>query len=315
MDQNRKRLRYTLPQQIKKLSFFVLLATTFATSLLLVGCNNSETPVATSESPKNPHPHPHQSGDGKSVTTKANAGADSPENGSDHEHADGGHGGMIVEIGSDSYHAEFVVETNGTVRMFTLGKDETRIQEIESQTIKAFVKALETQDAKPMDLTATPQEGDTEGNTSQFVGQLPPDLIGQAIEVTIPNLRIKNERFRLGFKTQHFSQASDMPPAVTDAEGEKLYLTAGGKYTEADIVANGSITAGKKFAGAMSAHNMNPMPGDRICPVTQTKANPKFVWVIDGKNYEFCCPPCIDEFVRMAKEEPDQIKDPSEYVK
>ncbi len=315
MNQPKNPLRCTMHQQLKKISFIGLLVTTLATSLLLVGCRNSETPVATSESPKNPHSHPHQSSDGKSDTTKVNTAADSHEDGSDHQHADGGHGGMIVEIGSDSYHAEFVVETNGTVRMFTLGKDETRIQEIESQTIKAFVKDLETQDAKPMDLTATPQEGDTEGNSSQFVGQLPQELIGQAIEVTIPNLRIKNERFRLGFKTKHFSQASDMPPAVTDAEGEKLYLTAGGKYTEVDIVANGSITAAKKFAGAMSAHNMNPMPGDRICPVTQTKANPKFTWVIGGKNYEFCCPPCIDEFVRMAKEEPDQIKGPSEYVK
>ena len=35
----------------------------------------------------------------------------------------------------------------------------------------------------------------------------------------------------------------------------------------------------------------------------------------DGKTYEFCCPPCVDEFVRMAKETPDQIKAPEMYVK
>ncbi len=38
-----------------------------------------------------------------------------------------------------------------------------------------------------------------------------------------------------------------------------------------------------------------------------TKANPVFSWVIGGKTFEFCCPPCVDEFVRMAKESPDDI--------
>jgi hypothetical protein len=37
--------------------------------------------------------------------------------------------------------------------------------------------------------------------------------------------------------------------------------------------------------------------------------------VIDGKVYEFCCPPCIDEFVKLAKNEPEKLKAPGDYVK
>ena len=46
---------------------------------------------------------------------------------------------------------------------------------------------------------------------------------------------------------------------------------------------------------------------------TATKANPKFPWIIDGKTYEFCCPPCVQEFVALAKEKPGEIKDPESY--
>jgi hypothetical protein len=106
-----------------------------------------------------------------------------------------------------------------------------------------------------------------------------------------------------------------MPQGVSaEAEG-KLYLTPGGVYTEADIKANGNMTASQKFKGFRAKHDMRPKPGDKICPVTFTKANPECTWTVGGKKYEFCCPPCVDEFVTWAKEEPDQIKEPEAYVK
>jgi hypothetical protein len=37
--------------------------------------------------------------------------------------------------------------------------------------------------------------------------------------------------------------------------------------------------------------------------------------VVGGNRYEFCCPPCIDRFVRAAKEQPATIKEPEDYVK
>lgn len=107
----------------------------------------------------------------------------------------------------------------------------------------------------------------------------------------------------------------DMPAGVDAAEERALYLTPGGLYTEADIKANGSMTASEKYKGKMAKHDMKPKPGDKVCPITMTKANPKFTWIIGGKTYEFCCPPCIDEYVLLAKTSPKEVLDPSEYVK
>jgi hypothetical protein len=106
-----------------------------------------------------------------------------------------------------------------------------------------------------------------------------------------------------------------MPDRVAGDEESVLYLTAGGKYTQADIDANGRVTASTKFRGVKSLHDMSPQPGDKICPVTRTKANPKFTWIVDGQPYQFCCPPCVDEFVKTAKQSPDEIQPADRYVK
>jgi YHS domain-containing protein len=106
-----------------------------------------------------------------------------------------------------------------------------------------------------------------------------------------------------------------MPTKVVNDQEKELYLQPGGKYSLEDIQANGSQTATQKFANFMSAHDMNPKPGARICPVTRTLANAECSWVIGGQEYQFCCPPCIDEFVKLAKEKPEEILNPAEYVK
>ena len=110
-------------------------------------------------------------------------------------------------------------------------------------------------------------------------------------------------------------ESSLMPPAASAEGARDLYLTPKGLYTAKDIAANGSTTAAEKYQGFHSAHDFKPKPGDRICPVTQTKANPQCAWIIGGKKYLFCCPPCIDEFVKLAREEPNKVKSPEEYVK
>jgi hypothetical protein len=106
-----------------------------------------------------------------------------------------------------------------------------------------------------------------------------------------------------------------MPAKVADEEERKLYLTPGGIYTQADIEANGNMTVSQKFASFQAAHDLNPKVGDKICPVTLTKANPKCSWIVGGKTYEFCCPPCVDEFVKLAKSKPEDVKEPEHYVK
>ena len=105
-----------------------------------------------------------------------------------------------------------------------------------------------------------------------------------------------------------------MPSPLTDDEQAELYLTPAGRYTAADIRANGRLTAATRYRGFQASHDPNPQPGDPICPITQTKANPECRWVIGGQEYQFCCPPCIDEFVRLARNRPDEVLPPDAYV-
>jgi hypothetical protein len=92
-----------------------------------------------------------------------------------------------------------------------------------------------------------------------------------------------------------------------------LYLTPGGIYTAADIQANGNMTAAQKFKGKEWAHD-DKKPGDKVCPVTNNKAEPECAWIIQGQRYEFCCHPCVDKFVRLAHEHPEKVKNANEYV-
>jgi len=286
---------------------FVVAAPVIALAVIsLLGCNQ---PVATQTPAASPELKAATVAMTKPTTEAAAVGEQ------EHPHIPGANGGIIIPIGSDSYHAEAVIEKDGTFRLLMLGADETRIQEVDVQSVKAYVKAAGESDATPIEMNATPQDGDADGKTSQFVGKLPEAAVGGAVDVTIPNLRIGSERFRVGFTTAVQQHDSGMPAAVTGAEEQKLYFTPGGKYTQLDMEANGKLSAGQKFRGFMSKHDMSPKPGDFICPVTFTKANPKVEWIVGGNKYLFCCPPCVDEFVRMAKEEPDQVKGPEDYVK
>lgn len=236
---------------------------------------------------------------------------------SEHGHKPGAHGGIMVSLGRDSYHVEAVIDSSGSVRLYTLGQDESRVIEVESQSLKGFVKAFGDTDSKPISFEPSPQEGDTTGKTSLFIGQLPAELVGKKLDVTIPNIRIEGERFRLGFVSgdDAHGPGTEMPEKLADSEEKELYLVPGGQYTAADIEANGTMTASQKFKGIKSAHDMNPKPGDRICPITETKANPKFEWTIGGKSYQFCCPPCVDEFLKSAKASKDPLPDPTTFVK
>lgn len=96
---------------------------------------------------------------------------------------------------------------------------------------------------------------------------------------------------------------------------KSLFFSESTLYTKADMEKNGPKTAAEKYKDIPSRHDFRPKPGDLVCPITNTKANPKFTWYVNGKLYTFCCPPCIEEFVRQAKDEPEKIKPPEAYVK
>ena len=284
---------------LRKFGVFAALCLAAASVALYVGCSSSPPDSPSAAGTSQPQ-----------KATEPGAGKDG-----EHAHKPGGHGGIIVEIGRDNYHAEAVFEKGGTLKVYLLGKDEARVQEVESQVLTGYAKPDGGAEATPFTLRPVPQPGDTDGKTSQFVGKLPQELWGKKVEVTVPSITIAGERFRFGFKSSTETHDEDMPARMAEEEERSLYLTPGGKYTAEDIKANGGQTASEKFRGQMASHDLKPRPGDKICPITLTKANSKFVWVVSGKTYEFCCPPCVDEFVQTAKEHPEAIKEPQEYVK
>ena len=108
--------------------------------------------------------------------------------------------------------------------------------------------------------------------------------------------------------------AALMPTRLDDKAASELYLVPGGKYTQGDIAANGGVTAAERYRGFRAVHDLAPLPGEAICPITRTKANPRCTWVVNGETYQFCCPPCIDEFVLLAKDDPASIVAPKRYV-
>jgi hypothetical protein len=102
---------------------------------------------------------------------------------------------------------------------------------------------------------------------------------------------------------------------LSETEERSLYLTPAGRYTQADIDVNGPALPSQRYRGFRARHDFSPLPGDKLCPISRTKANPSCTWIIDGHSYEFCCPPCIDELVRLAKEQPNELLPPSAFVK
>ena len=278
---------------------YALLTAVFgvAAAVAVVGCSPSAAPTSPTTPPA------------KSAGTPG--GTDE-----EHGHKPSAHGGIVVPIGSDSYHAEAVFEKGGVLRLYTLGKDEAKVLEVQAQTLTAYAKPAGGAESESFVLSPRPQPGDKEGMTSLFVGQLPRELAGKSVEVTIPSIQIGGERFRLAFKSVPDTEAAHgMPDKLADEEEKKVFLTPGGKYTEADIRANGNTVASAKFKGIRPVHDTKPQPGDPLCPISMTKASPKFSWVVGGKTYQFCCLPCVEEFVSTAKEKPDEIKEPEEYRK
>lgn len=231
----------------------------------------------------------------------------------DHLHRPGAHGGVLVSFANDNQHAEFLLEPTGRISVYTLERDETEVAEVDLQQI-----TLTLRDAvglsQTLTLAANPTPGDATGKTSRFTGTTKQTTWQAPLHFTVDNLRINGKRYRWGGVWEPEEHAPAMPNQIPASQAEQLYLTPGGLYTDEDIAANGKQTAAQAFVNFQAQHDFRPQAGDLICPITRTKANPACSWIIGGETYHFCCPPCIDEFVRLAKTDPDQIESPSGYV-
>jgi len=219
------------------------------------------------------------------------------DNAEHHAHEKGPHGGIVVAIhhGEPHYHAEFVVEDDGRVNLFTYGSETDQILKLKAQKLIARVKTSGKDAAslilRPIDSASV--------DTEQFVGRMAPYLVGEKVSIAISHIEIANRQY--SFQFELLNQPSTADKAVEFEK--KLLLTPGGTYTQADIDANGRTAAFEKFRSIMVVHSLQVAAEDRLCPVTQARANPRIAWVVGGKSYEFCCPACISDFVAAAKQE------------
>ncbi len=213
-----------------------------------------------------------------------------------------------------SYHVEAQVTKSGTVELFFYTGKAGQLMPIAKITgdVMEGKVIVPGEDSLPVSLSTKPYPSDGEGNASRFAGtfdalRLSP---GQQIALSL-SLPFDGQTYRIQWTPGRLmmidsgaahSTAPDaaMLAPVADAEGQKLFGTPGGLYTQADIIANSNTTTAAKFAGVMAKHNMKPGKGAKICPITNTAADARFVWIVGGKKYEFCCPPCVEEFMKQS---------------
>ncbi|MBY0587201.1 hypothetical protein K2X85_08495 [bacterium] len=136
----------------------------------IVGCSNEAKPTTTKEKP---------------ATTPA-----TDEHADEHAHpSHGPHGGDLIELGDEEYHAEFVHdEKTSDVTIYFLDAAVKNAVAIDATEIVINLK----HDGKPEQhkLAAEPQEGDSPGKSSRFVSKKNDDLC-HAIEEEGANAKLQ----------------------------------------------------------------------------------------------------------------------------
>lgn len=225
------------------------------------------------------------------------------------------HGGGMVQVGSRQL--ELVREPSGQLRCYALSAEGTELRPIRSAALTVEVTPDGSTLTRRTALLPAPEPGDPPGTASVFTGTLPAGLAEAPVQVAL-TVPLDGRRYRARFDLRPESGPAALPPAMPPpaavTEQAALYAFPGGRYTAADIRANGAAPAAEKYRGLLPDHHLRPARGERVCPITRTRANPRFAWTINGKRYLFCCPPCIDEFVKKAKKNTASIPAPESYV-
>jgi YHS domain-containing protein len=251
---------------------------------------------------------------------------------STHGHQGGeGHGPNVQSFANN--HIEAQVSATGKVRLMVYGMANKEMVPLDNNAIQVEAQ-LYNEDPRALTIKPAPYPSDPPGKSSRFEGKV--DGFDGITPVGLALTIVDQEKtYRVNFSPEtlwgavlndlkaHDSSGNDvMPTSLSSGEGmaptpaeKELFLQPGGIYTEADIKANGNTVAAAKFRGMMPRHKMSPAKGTRVCPITNTTADRRFAWIIGGKTYYFCCPPCVEEFVKQAKEKPETIKSPEAYVK
>jgi hypothetical protein len=97
----------------------------------------------------------------------------------EHDHADEGpHGGHIIELGNEDYHAELTHDDDAhRVGVYFLGDDAKTAKPIDAESVTINVAV----DGKPSSYTlpAAPQEGEAEGKSSYF------ELVSEPLNIVV----------------------------------------------------------------------------------------------------------------------------------
>ena len=232
-----------------------------------------------------------------------------------HGHPPPPHSGQVVtfKAGATHYHVEFVVDPTGRVRVYPLDESATKPLPVEAQPLVLSVEGSAAGEPIPVMLRPVTDSG-AAGKTTQFIGRLPASAICGRLTVRFTEFSVSGERYRFEFVWDSPVGEEAFRAAYRD-EQRRVFLSPGGKYSEADIRDNGGMSADEKYMTSAPTHDHAPKPGDRTCPVSGFKSDQSVAWVVGGERYAFCCQPCIDEFVLLAKEKPDDVRPAVGYVR
>lgn len=234
-----------------------------------------------------------------------NKGPEPPKDGKNPKtHADevGPHGGPVAHWGKEKYHAEFIVDSaKKQVTIYILGEDPDKDVTIDPKKITDVnLTIVGSNPEVKLDLQHDAKESGKKGIA--FTGTH--DLFAKPDDMKV----------YVGGKVDGEIYGDSVTYKAPKKSSSSLYLTPGGIYTAADVKANGNTTPDEKYKGKIFSHRKDLKPGDKICPVTDKKANAECAWIVQGQRYEFCCQPCLNDFIDWAHHDTKQIKDADKYV-
>ncbi len=164
-------------------TFLAFTCLMFATSLVLTGCGDKTT---TEDPPK---------------TTTDDGEHDHDAHGHPTE---GPHHGSLIELGNEEYHAELVHDEKAkTVTVYVLDSHGEKAVPIDAK--KIVINLTHDGSAEQFDLNASPDEGDTEGQSSRFVSkdeELAEDLDKEDTKAKI-SIKVGEKQFTGDIKHEH----------------------------------------------------------------------------------------------------------------
>ena len=114
-----------------------------------------------------------------------------------HEHT-APHGGTLVVLGEEFAHVEFVLdETTGKLTAYVLDGEAEKPVRLTEETIGLKINRLDSEQTVTLQLQAVPNilTGETEGDTSQFEGQLDALVGATEFQAEIASIAVMGQTF------------------------------------------------------------------------------------------------------------------------